>query len=528
MKKHFTTFSILISLFTTCFAQINAPIDVLHYRFALTLSDNSDEIIGQTTVQFKAIQATNTISLDLVQANKEKGMTVSKVSEGILTLSFSQNNNKLDIILPKPLQIGEIKTIEIAYSGIPADGLIISKNNHGHRTFFADNWPNRAHNWLPCIDEPRDKATVEFLVTAPQHYQIVSNGLQIEETNIDAISKLTHWKEDTPLPTKIMVIGAADFAVHLEGQVNCVPVYSWTFPEDKNTGFPRYAQAKEILSFFMNYVGEYGYKKLANVQSKTMFGGMENAGAIFYYENSAIEDSPMESLLAHEIAHQWFGDMVTEKQFAHIWLSEGFATYLTHIYMESKYGRDTILQKLADERTAIIAFSKNNNNPIIDSISPYMDLLNLNSYEKASWVLHILRNKMGKDKFQQLLRRYYEQFKGKNADTQDFQKLAEGISGENLNPFFKQWFYTAGQPDIKVSWAKKGKKIEITIEQLQQTPFEFPLDILFKYPSGQPVVKTFDIKNAKQVFSFKSKEMPIELVLDPNTVLLFEGSVVKE
>jgi aminopeptidase N len=526
MKAKLFLLCILIS--TSIFTQNSAPIDVLHYRFALALSDSTDIIVGKASISFKAIQPTERISFDLVKKENETGMTVSKITDNGNTLNFTQNTSKIDIVLAKPLQVGEEKTIDIDYLGIPADGLIISKNNHQHRTFFADNWPNRAHNWLPCIDEPRDKATVEFLITAPQHYQVVGSGIQVEESNLENNLKLTHWREDVPLPTKVMAIGVADFAVQTVGEVNCTPVYSWVFPEDRDKGFQRYGQAKDILSFFMDYVGVYGYKKLANVQSKTTFGGLENAGTIFYYENSATDDKPMETLLAHEIAHQWFGDMVTEKQFAHLWLSEGFATYLTHIYMESKYGRDTLVKRLADDRTAVIAFSKTNDKAVIDSISPYMDLLNLNNYEKGGWVLHMLRETIGDNKFHQLLRTFYDHFKGKNADSQDFQKEAETISGQNLDSFFRQWLYNAGQPNLKVSWSNKGKKVQIAVTQLQQTPFVFPLEIAFKYASGKSTVQTFNINKTTEVFTFTADEMPIEVVLDPNTALLFEGVIVKE
>lgn len=520
----------MICISTICIAQSKISIDVLHYSFEITLSDISDNIVGKASIRFKAVQPTAIVTFDLVKMGKDTGMTVSKVMEGKNALTFTQNANTCEIVLSAPLQIGEEKTVDIYYSGIPADGLIISKNKYQHKTFFADNWPNRAHNWLPCIDKPRDKATVEFLVTAPQHYQVVGSGIQVEETNLDNNLKFTHWREDVPLPTKVMAIGIADFAVQSVGEVNCTPIYSWVFPEDKEKGFHRYGQAKDILSFFMGYVGVYGYKKLANVQSKTTFGGLENAGTIFYYENSASDDTPMETLLAHEIAHQWFGDMVTEKEFAHLWLSEGFATYLTHIYMESKYGKDTLLKRLADDRTSVIAFSKTNDKAVIDSISPYMDLLNLNNYEKGGWVLHMLRQKIGDTQFHQLIRNYYDHYKGKNANSKDFQREAESISGQNLEYFFKQWLYTAGQPHLDVRWSypKKGKKIQMSITQLQQTPFSFPLEMMFKYPSGKSEIKTFKINNTQQVFTFKSKEMPIDVILDPNTALLFDGIVVQQ
>ena len=156
-----------------------------------------------------------------------------------------------------------------------------------------------------------------------------------------------------------MVIGVADFAVNLAGMIdNCIPVYSWVFPEDRDKGFYDYAQAMEILPFFIKNVGPYGYKKLANVQSKTTFGGLENANTIFYHENSIDGTRKSETLLAHEIAHQWFGNMATEKSFAHLWLSEGFATYMTILYMENKYGADTATRCLKKTGRKLLTLQK--------------------------------------------------------------------------------------------------------------------------------------------------------------------------
>src|SRR6478672_3808793 len=223
--------------------------------------------------------------------------------------------------------------------GIPRDGLIISTNKYGERTFFSDNWPNRAHQWIPCVDRLDDKASFEFVVTAPSHYQMASNGTLVSRTAGGNEKTVTFWRETTPLPTKVMVIGVADFAVKkFADSPDSIPVTAWIFPGDSTKGFYDYALTPHMLRFFSDYIGPYPYRKLANVQSKTIFGGMENASAIFYAEGSVTGDRKWEDVYAHEIAHQWFGDMATEKSFAHLWLSEGFATYLTHIYFQHQYG----------------------------------------------------------------------------------------------------------------------------------------------------------------------------------------------
>ena len=258
---------------------------------------------------------------------------------------------------------------------------------------------------------------------------------------------------------------------------------------------------------------------MANVQSTTTFGGMENASAIFYYEESAEENKSMEDLLAHEIAHQWFGDMATEKKFSHLWLSEGFATYLTDMYLESKYGTDSLRKRLAEEKKAVFNFAKYSDNPVVDSLSTLRNLLNANSYQKGGWVLHMLRH--------QIIRSYYETYKGKNADTKDFQAIAEKISGKDLGYFFKQWLYTGSIPHLNIEWSYDDaqKILSVTVEQTQNTePFIFPLDITIESSPGKSQTQTLAIDKKMQTFTFQSSK-PSQIIADPLTSLLFEGKV---
>jgi aminopeptidase N len=439
---------------------------------------------------------------------------------------FEQAADKIMIRLKNPA-VSNV-SFNIFYSGIPANGLIISKNKYGDRTFFSDNWPNRAHHWIPCNDRPDDKASVEFLVTAPVHYQVVSNGIQVEETNLDRSYKLTHWKEMIPVSTKVMVIGAARFAMARIDSNASIPVTAWVYPQDRDKGFYDYALANEILQFFSAYIGPYAFKKLANVQSKTIFGGMENASTIFYTENSVTGNRKSEDLIAHEIAHQWFGNMATEKSFPHLWLSEGFATYLTDIYWEKKYGKEAFLQRLGDEREEVIGFNRQVNTPVVDSVSPLMDLLNDNSYEKGAWVLHMLRGRVGDDTFQKIIRTYYNQFKGGNADTRDFQAVAEKVSGKNLRDFFDQWLYKPGLPRLTGYWNFDGSKLNITITQSGKNTFHFPLEIALINASGKQTTHTISISSPQTSFTLPASSKPSKMVLDPNTSLLFEGSLTEK
>jgi aminopeptidase N len=532
-------FLILLTFVSRTAAAQNKAIDVQHYNFAISLNDSNNIIRGTAGIDFIAKRNASEVYFDLVGINAStgKGMRVLNVSEKNKELKFTQDANHVNVYFNEPLPLNTEKNITISYSGVPEDGLIISKNKFDHRTFFADNWPNRAHNWIPCNDHPSDKASVEFIVTAPDHYQVISNGILEEETNLPNHLKLSHWKEDMVLPTKVMVIGVADFAVQLAATIGCIPVTSWVFPENMANGFIQYSVSKNILPFFIKYIGPYPYKKLANIQSKTMFGGMENAGNIFYYQNSVASGSALplnvnsdEALFAHETAHQWFGDEASETDWPHVWLSEGFATYMTNLYMEFRYGTDTLEKRMQRDRDLVIQFYKKRKTPVVDFSEPdsIMLLLNPNSYEKGSWVLHMLRRKLGDNVFQKSIQTYYATYKGSNASTGDFMHIMEKVSKKNLGVFFKQWLYTAGYPIIKGEWKydNNGKSLHISINQKQDYVFYFPLQLAIR-GAHQSIIKTINITNRNTNISLPLNFEPSSIIPDPNVNLLFEGDIAE-
>jgi len=521
-------FLLLASFCFTVFGFSQNNIDVLHYKFNIGLNDVDDTIYGVAEIRVKFLQPSTEVKFDLTSPGlKGKGMKTGKV-EGSSVKQVSGSSDLLVIQLSKKFAVGDTATFIIPYSGVPTDGLIISKTKYGHRSFFADNWPNRGHNWLPCHDDPADKATVDFIVTAPEHYQVVANGVQVEETSLGNSFKLTHWKEETPISTKVMVIGVADFAVNLAGIVNGnIPIYSWVYPENKDKGFYDFAMAKDILPFFINHVGPYGYKKLANVQSKTTFGGLENANTIFYSEGSVTGTRKSEGLLTHEIAHQWFGNMATEKSFGHLWLSEGFATYFTILYFENKYGKDTAIKMLKDDREQVIAYSKESKKAVVDTVeTDYMKLLNPNSYPKGGWVLHMLRSELGDSVFWRSIRKYYFTYAGSVADTRDLQKVFEEVSGKSLKQFFDQWLYTTGQPELDITWKydAAGKFITVDVKQQQKDVFNFPLSLKIN-SSGTSKKEKVYVKDAMTSFKIKSDQKPTSIIVDPDTELLMKSSI---
>jgi len=509
---------------------INTAIDVLHYEFRIGVTDLNDSISGAALITLAFKERSSQVSLDLYGPDGNgKGMTVRKVVEHATALDFTQVNNRVEIKLNRVAAAGDQTTIEIIYAGVPDDGLIISKNKYGHRTFFADNWPNRAHHWIPCKDHLSDKATVDFIVTAPDHYQVISNGLKEEETELANHMRLTHWKEGIPLATKLMVIGLADFAVNYPGTVNGIPLSSWVYPEDREPGFYDYAQAGKILSWYSSMIGPYSYEKLANVQSRTIFGGMENASAIFYDENTINGKRTNESLLAHEIAHQWFGDAATETDWPHLWLSEGFATEMTHLYLEHTYGRDTLVSGLKADRSSVIAFTKRNKKPVVDTTesSNLMALLNANSYQKGGWVLQMLREELGDSIFWKGIRQYYASYRGRNASTRDLQHVLETVSGRSLATFFTQWLYTAENPNLRIQWIydTRSGTVEITVTQLTEKVFEIPLDLGIQTANGKTILQRCYLSQKTNKWRVSLDSKPQHILADPNCRLLFEGKV---
>ena len=526
MKRTLFCFSLILTALLLGAQKGGMPdpdIDITHYEFNIELNDTTDVISCSTGINLNFRRAVNTVTLDLDNLNPEgKGMKISSVLMNRSKVGWEHSGDRLRIETSAFAKPGTPAEITVSYSGIPSDGLIISANKYGNRTFFADHWPDRASSYLPVVDHPGDKATVEFLITAPSHYEVVASGNLVEESDLKAGRKLTHWKEDVPLPVKVMAFAAADFAIRLAGYGGGVPVWTWVYPENRLEGFNDYAVAIKPLEFYSGLIGTYSFEKLANVQSKTIFGGLENAGCIFYSENSVTGQGKAENLIAHEIAHQWFGNSVTEGEWHHIWLSEGFATYLTSVYNEMTYGREKLKESMMMARSRILRSSERNLRPVIDTtITNLMGLLNANSYQKGAWVLHMLRSEVGEETFWKGMRLFYDRFRNGNAMTVDFRIVMEEVSGKDLKNFFHQWLYVGGEPHLKISMAAGKMKgtSDIIIEQVQDYLFSFDLEVVLRekgrdMPFVIPVNDRITTRNVKV-----SPEA--EVILDPEVKLLF-------
>ena len=500
-------------------------LDVKKYRIELAVSDSSNEIVVYQQIDFMWAKSTGTpfpVFNLIQQKSAKKGMLVSSITQGGKPITFLQRNDSLylkNITLSKE----DFYSIQISFSGIPLDGLVIGENKYGSRTMFGDNWPNRAQNWFVCHDHPSDKALVDFIVTAPKHYEVVANGKLIRKTEGPNVNTV-EYTSSVPLSTKIMVVGIAEMKIKEQRNKDDVALYSCVYPENEKEGFYDFDLAPAILAFYSAYFSPYEYEKLANVQSTTRFGGMENAGCIFYDENSINGTRSCENLIAHEIVHQWFGNSATESDWPHIWLSEGFATYFTNYYIQQTKGQAPFLRQMKQDRDKVIRFNNSYKHPLVDNTyDNLMDLLNPNSYQKGGWVLHMLRCKIGDEKFHETIKAYYQKYRLGIASSEDFASIAIQLNPTaNLPVFFNQWLHQVGHPILKIEHKIDSKDLNIQFSQVQLPLFTFPISVDILFHDGSHTIETIEISEKQSKWQKHFDKAIKQIEIDPRMELLFE------
>jgi aminopeptidase N len=514
---------LVLCFVSPAFSRDNYPrrtsLDAVHYRIRLDLPERGEEFSAEAEILF----AVNAEGLREIPLDFE-GLLVEGVKVDGVAAQYKLAGGRLGVTLPGSHQRGERIVVTVKYHGHPSDGLFFKQNKFGDRTVFADNWPNRAHYWFPSIDHPYDKATVEFFVRAPASFDVVANGALLEETSRQDGTKLTHWSEGVPIPVYNMVVGATEFSVLSAGAFDGTPLFFYLFPRDRDRGIKDFGRARQMLEFYAGLVGPYPYEKLALVQSSTRFGGMENSSNIFFDEKSIKGEGLLEGTVAHEIAHQWFGDSVTQSDWHHLWLSEGFASYFGNLFFERADGRDKfVVRMLASKERYLKEAAESGARPIYDtSITDLFKLLNRNNYDKGSWVLHMLRRELGDEKFFAGIRDYYCTFRDRNALTEDFQRVMEFHAGHPLGWFFRQWIYEPGHPVLEAAWRwdEGAKQLRLRVRQTQAgTHFRAPLDLEIK--SGNETRReVLQLDEREETFSLKLDAKPQGLRLDPDEWIL--------
>ena len=523
--------------------------DALHYTVDLDLrgaTATPPRIEGTAWIDVaRSVAAGDTLVLDFTglrilgvrigtaaRASHEQG---AGTGTGLQDVAFRHDAGRIHI--PVAAGVTDTVRVEVRYDGTPDDALVIRNNVHGTRTAFADNWPNRARFWFPSIDHPSDKASVSFAVRAPANWSVIANGPRADgqppmQSPVDGVWRFAATE---PIPTYTMVVGAGPLAETLidacadGGAGKCVPTRLYTFAGDSARAWPSFRRAGDMLEYYSRLIAPYPYAKLDHAQSATQFGGMENVGAIFYSEQAIAQGVDMEVTVAHEIAHQWFGNGVTVRDWQHLWLSEGFATYFASLYFEETDGADAFHALVAQDRAGYLQ-SGAAQLPLVDTTAALLPdlfaLLNANSYQKGALVLHMLRRLLGDDAFFDGIRSYYAAHRYGTALSVDLQRALERASGRELQSFFDQWVYSPGHPVLRLSqtYDDADDHLVVTIEQVQAAHwpvFRFDTELLIG-SDGDGVRFPVSVGERTTTVRVPLSRAPDRVTLDPDGWLLFQ------
>ncbi|HEX6189473.1 MAG TPA: M1 family metallopeptidase [Pyrinomonadaceae bacterium] len=507
----------------------------LNYDVSLSFNDAMTEIASaRTEVTLRVLKPhVTTIDFDFGE------MPITSVTVAGKPARYQRTSNTLDVMLPAAARIGAELKIAISYHGRPKDGLVLANDGDGKPSATGDNWPNRVHHWIPALDHPSAKAAVSFSVSAPTHYQVIANGKLVTVTRSGAIS---FWKfqEGKAIPPYCMIVAVNQGAI-INSPDKSVTNLFYNVPHRDAEYAPKgFSPAAPSLAFFSQTIAPYPYEKLALIVGATQFGGMENSSAIVFASTifnlrpnekmSARFGIPqrIERLVAHEIAHQWFGDSLTQSTWADLWLSEGFATYFAALFIEKHDGEEAFREYMRSAAQQYFAYEKKTNAPIHDTqTQDLMQLLNPNNYEKGAWVLHMLRERLGDEAFFRGLRNFYNAHASGNATTEDLRAALEKSSGKNLRPFFARWIYGSGHPVYE--WSSQATEmrngsnsVTIVLKQTQAgAPFLDPVPVTVT-SEGKTTTLTLSPKGKVATATVRTGKVPLSIQIDPEETLLKE------
>jgi aminopeptidase N len=540
MTAHFRILLLVFLISPALGARVERLVDKWrpeHYLVDITLNDQLSELTSASArINILILKQTSVIDLDFGE------LTIDSVTLDSKPASFKHTDGKLLINLPEPAYRLTRFVVTVNYHGKPKDGLILTKDKDGKPSAIGDNWPDRVHQWIPTLDHPSAKATITFNITAPAGEEVVANGkLDHVETSANGQRTWT-FSEGVPIPPYCMIIGVGQFARLEPVQRAVTPLSYYVAQSEGQLAQKGFAPAIPSLQFFSQTVAPYPYEKLALIVGATRYGGMENSSAIVFTNNLFRRNSPARmstaygipagnvSLIAHEIAHQWFGDSVTESTWSDLWLSEGFATYFAGLFLQRYEGEDVFQAYMKDAATNAFAYEKKRRAPIFDpDTEDLMELLNANNYQKGAWVLHMLRSSLGDEAFFRGLRKYYEAHKNATASTEDLRAALEQASSQPLYNFFARWVYDSGHPQYELTWDwVRKEELRITLTQVQSgkvfldaVPLRISTasgskDILLQ-PTSKYLIKTIRLR-----------DKPTRIEIDPHNTLLDEATVKGE
>jgi aminopeptidase N len=506
-------------------------VQVLHLAIEVTPDFKQRTIEAQAMVRFKPlVKPVREIKLDAIRLNVHSVSATEKVQ------AWQVTDNKVIVTFAEPLAPDHEAAVTVAYSAQPDQGLYFRTPEMGYKEgdthLFTQGEEIEARNWYPCLDSPNQRFTSEITCRVPEGMTVISNGRLLSEAKDPATGLVAfHWTQEKSHANYLVSLVAGYFK-KLEDQCGEVPLTFFTLPSEANEAKNSFRDTKDIMTFFQQEIGvPYPWAKYSQVcVNDFVAGGMENTSAttltdwtLFTDATENIHDS--EGLIAHEMAHQWFGDLVTCKDWGHVWLNEGFATFYETLYDAHKNGRDSMLYSLYNRARPILA--NPDPTPIVRrNFNDSHEMFGYLVYPKASWVLHTLRSELGDDLYRRCVKTYLERFQYRNVVTEDFRTVIEELSGRSYDQFFDQWLYHGHFPEIQASysWDEPAKLVKISIRQTQEVNanvllFNFPLTVRFKTKSGIED-RTIRVSKREEDFYFPLEAAPELVRLDPNYTLL--------
>jgi aminopeptidase N len=504
------------------------PIDVKHIKLELKVDLPRKTVDARASLSVRGLRPLSSISLDAVDFEVQH-VRIDKGEDA----RFSHDGKKLVIDLDPAWEPGREATLVIDYRvREPKSGLHFfgptAAEPEVPLTVWSQGEPVTNRYWIPCLDHPNQRQTSEMLVTVADGFEVLSNGKLADRTVNPDKSVTFHWKQDKPHVSYLITLVVGKFEIRRE-EWNGVPVLYYVPPGRKDEVGITFGRTREMLDFFSRRFGiDYPWEKYAQVVVEQFnMGGMENTSAttlhdhVLHDERSMLDGSP-DSLISHELAHQWWGDLLTCRDWSHLWLNEGFASYAEALWDEHHLGADTYALTMLHKGRQAIAGGKDR--PVVDRRYPMpFAMFDARSYPKGAYVLHMLRRRLGEDVFWHCIQAYGKEHRHQSVDTTDFRKTFERETGRSLERFFYDWTERPGSPTLEVSteYQPDSKLARVAVKQTQAgEAFSLPLNIVFAIPNGKPVSLSQELTEKEHVFFVPLPGRPGRVDVDPQQALL--------
>ncbi|MCS6873189.1 MAG: DUF3458 domain-containing protein [Pyrinomonadaceae bacterium] len=504
--------------------------DVQHYKIKIEFDRGKKQVFGDVTIQLKPLEdGFSIVELDAA------GLEYRFVGfESEVALRYEQKGEKLKIYLDRSYSNKETISIRVVYSCRPKKGVyfVEAEKRNGYirdAQIWTQNEPEEAHHWLPSYDFPDDKATSEQIITVLPDETVIGNGELLSVSESEG-KKTFHYRMNVPHSVYLISFVVGKY-VKLADFYRDIPLGFYVYPQTEWVVPKAFSKTKDMFRIFEQLTGmPYPFNKYdQTIVARFRFGGMENITATTLADTEifAVNFLPneIEDLVAHELAHSWFGNLVTCQNWAELWLNEGFASFMEAAYRERMYGRKDYMRKIKEDAQRYFAYERVNKNRhgLFNQLArPDDSIFNPIPYQKGSAFLHTLREQVGDAAFWKAVQKYLQRHKFGNARTSNLKRVFEEVSGQNLDWFFYQWVYMAGFPQVEVKpvYYKNRKRLEITftqkqtVEELVPQAFILPLEIELQDSKGKKLEK-IRLSKRTEKFSFKMVEKPQTIVIDP-------------